>query len=260
MRGRSPGPVSRSQEAYSRKHAPSGIDGLLLVWTNVTTVTVQVGSCRDSTDSFDMELGSTQAVAITASGAAGLDTGSESSGTATWYYVYLVQGTPGTSAVLSTNASTPTLPAGYKYYRRIGAVMNWTDDDLQDFDMLGSGRVRTTYWNERPAEFQKALDAGVSHSAWAEVSVANFVSPKADEFYIQVSATAGASNNVRLRAKDYTPTGASGTNTTQLQVAANMAQYNVVWMNCGGTKSFEHYHDNAASRLTATIRAFRETL
>ena len=260
MSNRSPGPIGQSQEVYSRKHMPNGIDGLHLVWTDAATVTVQIGTCRDSTDSFDMELVSTQAVAISSSGAGGLDTGSESSGTATWYYVYLIQGTPGTSAVLSTNASNPTLPAGYKYYRRIGAVMNWTDNDIQKFTMTGKGRTRTTWWNELPANFQKALDNGVSNGSWAEVSVANFVSPKASEMYLRATASAGTTNNNRVKAKDYSPAGASGTNTTQMIVAQNYNAYNVMWLLCDTNKAFEHYADNSACRLTVSIRAYREIL
>ena len=257
MRSREPG---RSRKNSARRFAAGGIDGLHLVWTDASTVTVQVGECRDSTDSYDMELTSTQAVAIGSSGAAGLDTGSESSGTATWYYVYLIAGDAGTSAVFSTNASAPTLPTGYQYYRRIGAVMNWTDNDIQKFTMTGKGRTRTTWWNELPANFQKALDNGVSNGSWAEVSVANFVSPKASEMYLRATASAGTTNNNRVKAKDYSPAGASGTNTTQMIVAQNYNAYNVMWLLCDTDKAFEHYADNSACRLTVSIRAYREIL
>jgi hypothetical protein len=56
----------------------------------------------------------------TASGAAGLDTGSMA--TSTWYSVWAIAGASGKSALISTASSAPTLPGGYTYYARIGWV------------------------------------------------------------------------------------------------------------------------------------------
>lgn len=62
-------------------------------------------------------------VDITASGAAGLDTGAEASNT--WYYVHGIGKADGTKSVLiSTSETTPTLPSGYTFWGLIGAVRN----------------------------------------------------------------------------------------------------------------------------------------
>ncbi len=71
-----------------------------------------------------MKLASTTNVAITSSGANGLDAGSEANNT--WYYVWLIKhGTNGTvAALLSTSPTSPTLPSGYTHKRLVFAVRN----------------------------------------------------------------------------------------------------------------------------------------
>lgn len=53
-------------------------------------------------------------------GVGGLDTGSL--GASAWYYVYAISNGTTTSTLLSTSATTPTMPSGYVYKYRIGAV------------------------------------------------------------------------------------------------------------------------------------------
>ena len=67
-------------------------------------------------------------VNIAASGANGLDTGSPSSGVATWYFVYVIYDGTTTAGLLSTSATAPTLPSGYTYYNRVGAVRRTAAD------------------------------------------------------------------------------------------------------------------------------------
>lgn len=70
--------------------------------------------------------GTSVAPVMTSSGANGLDTGSIVNNTITWYYVYVViNPTTATSAglySLATACSGVTLPAGYTYCVRVGAV------------------------------------------------------------------------------------------------------------------------------------------
>jgi len=53
-------------------------------------------------------------------GAGGLDAGVVAA--STWYHVWLIDNGSTTSAVLSLSAAAPTLPSGYTYYMRVGAV------------------------------------------------------------------------------------------------------------------------------------------
>lgn len=61
-------------------------------------------------------------VNIATSGANGLDTGAEASGT--WYYVWLIYNGTTVAGLLSTSASAPTLPSGYTYRALVGAIRN----------------------------------------------------------------------------------------------------------------------------------------
>ena len=56
-----------------------------------------------------------------ANGANGLDSGSMAAA-ANWYYVYLISNGNAVAGLLSLNATSPTLPTGYTYYARVGAM------------------------------------------------------------------------------------------------------------------------------------------
>lgn len=72
---------------------------------------------------------------IAASGALGLDTGSEA--VSTWYYVYLIAKSSGDiSAIFSTSSTAPTLPAGYDHYRLASAVYNDSSGNFVNFRQL----------------------------------------------------------------------------------------------------------------------------
>lgn len=74
---------------------------------------------------------------ITASGASGLDTGSEAS--STWYYLYVIAHADGSSPVgiLSVSSLAPTLPASYTLYRLVSAVRNNASSNLIAQHQLG---------------------------------------------------------------------------------------------------------------------------
>lgn len=114
---------------------------------NATTTKLDVaaGACRDSTDSQNIVLTS----AITAgliqtsgSWAAGstqnkLDTGARAN--STWYHVYAIRkDTDGTGDFLfSLSASSPTMPSGYTYFRRIGSVLTDGSGNITAFTQVG---------------------------------------------------------------------------------------------------------------------------
>jgi hypothetical protein len=75
---------------------------------------------------------------ITASGANGLDTGSESSSTFTWYYIWVIYNGTTVSSLLSTSATSPTMPSGYTYKGLVGAVANNTSDDFIGFHQINN--------------------------------------------------------------------------------------------------------------------------
>ncbi|NBR24448.1 MAG: hypothetical protein EBU08_11895 [Micrococcales bacterium] len=108
------------------------IYGLTLSNFNATTgLSVSTGQATDSTGSVIMSLNSAitnkilQATGSWTAGSSnnGLDTGA--SAVSTCYHIYLIGKVDGTTDILfSTSASSPTLPTGYSYFRRIGSMFS----------------------------------------------------------------------------------------------------------------------------------------
>lgn len=97
---------------------------LVLSYSNTTTFGVSAGKAKDSTFSYGLNLTSAFTKTLSAwavgTGNGSLDTGSVAASTT--YHVYLIKkDSDGTIDVLiSTNATSPTMPSGYTYKRRIG--------------------------------------------------------------------------------------------------------------------------------------------
>lgn len=85
-------------------------------------IDISTGKCLDSTGKRFISNTSILTCDLEASGENGLDTGVKANNT--WYYVYIIEKQDGTKASLLSLSTTPTLPTGYIYYRRIGVVQN----------------------------------------------------------------------------------------------------------------------------------------
>ena len=106
-----------------------------------TTMTIAAGQAADSTNAVYITLASAMSKTTSAwaagTGNGGLDTGAIANSTT--YHFYVISKTDGTTEVVfSTNASTPSLPSGYTYFRRIGSMRTngsaqWTSF-IQDGD------------------------------------------------------------------------------------------------------------------------------
>lgn len=107
----------------------------------------------------------TDTVDVTVSGAGGLDTGTEA--VSTWYHAYVIDGGAASPvALLSTNASTPTLPSGYTHWAYVGAVYN---DSAGNFIGIDQKDRRVTL---TPA--LAVIDGATTASAWTGFSCAAF--------------------------------------------------------------------------------------
>jgi hypothetical protein len=80
-------------------------------------------------------------VDITASGANGLDTGSEA---AIWYHIYVIYNGTTVASLLSANATSPTMPSGYTYKKYVGAVNN-PSSSFRNFHQLGNHAVQEEF-------------------------------------------------------------------------------------------------------------------
>ena len=99
------------------------IDGLILSndgTTPNTKLDISAGVARDDTNAATISFASAKIIDCTTTGALGLDAGSLAN--STWYHVFAIAKADGTmSALASTSVSSPTMPSGYIYKRRIGS-------------------------------------------------------------------------------------------------------------------------------------------
>lgn len=91
------------------------------VGTPNTKIDVSAGTCRDDTDAFNIVFAASKTIDCGTTGANALDTGALAN--STWYHLYAIAKADGTMAALaSTSVSSPTMPSGYIYKRRIGSA------------------------------------------------------------------------------------------------------------------------------------------
>ena len=127
-------------------------------------------------------------VDITASGANGLDTGSEAN--STWYYGHIIYNptTDTVAGLLSLSWTSPTLPSGYTFSAPIGAVYNASDGNFRPCDQDGLSVLWRTYG--------RVVSSGTESSPTA-TSVGSFAPPIFKLATVQASArgTVGASGS-----------------------------------------------------------------
>jgi hypothetical protein len=153
----------------------TGLESLfqnVVVYNNTTNPTYQLdipsGKVGIDDGSDFILVGSTLTADISASGANGLDTGSEAS--STWYYIYLIKKPDGTVAsLLSASATSPTLPSGYTMKRLIGAVYNNGSSNFEVFRQFG----RKVMWEDDNNILSNGVGGGVT--SFATVAAANFI-------------------------------------------------------------------------------------
>jgi hypothetical protein len=112
-------------------------EGLVCKYVTVTTVDIDATAVQLlTTDGSAYKAESVNlTVDITASGANGLDTGSEA--TSTWYYLWVIYNGTTVAGLLSTSSTTPTMPSGYTYKGLVGAVYNDSGSAFDDFHQVG---------------------------------------------------------------------------------------------------------------------------
>ena len=112
---------------------------LLCQWATNATVTFTFdGGLLSDTSGNAIVLPATSTVTanITASGANGLDTGSEAS--STWYYIWAIWNGSAVASLLSTSATAPTMPGGYTHKAIVGVVYNDASSNFAGFQQRGS--------------------------------------------------------------------------------------------------------------------------
>ena len=129
-----------------RRILPSGnINGLRKARITNAQISIGIGACRDSTNTVNIINTGLLVIDLSTSGAGGLDTGSEAADTL--YTDYIISGSSGIAGIASTNQTTPTLPAGYQYFRRVGAVRNNSGSNIMNFEQGGNSNNRRMVYN-----------------------------------------------------------------------------------------------------------------
>lgn len=195
------------------------INGLTLTWlTGGTTLSVSAGICRDSTNTFDINLGNflganpnatantSTTINAATNGVNGLDTGTLANNT--WYAVYIIADSAGfnpPACIISTNATGPLLPtgsnpliapSGYSLFRRIGWVLTNSSAQFIKFYQGGGSNSRLYQWDSNI----QVLGSGHA-TTFTGVSLASAVPPQATvvNCYFAISpAVAGDAMTIRV--------------------------------------------------------------
>ena len=190
---------------------------------------------------------------ITVSGANGLDTGAEAA--STWYNKWVIYNpTTGTAAaLLSLSATAPTMPAGYTFKARVGAVRNDVGSNL--LRTVQYGRVANYIFGTLPAapsavstQMTSGVAGNTATPTFVAVAVGAFCPPTAYKIRVRLLTTGNtisfvAPNNSAAWGSDLsldgpyiaTPHNVAGSSaqemvleTTNIYYAANAAGTNLV--------------------------------
>lgn len=130
-----------------------------------------------------------------ASGAGGLDTGTEAN--STWYSIWIIYNpaTGTVSSLLSLSTTAPTMPSGYTFKMRVGWIYN--DASSNFLRILQKGRraqyVVTAATNTAALPVLiSGVSGNVATPTWTAAAVATFVPPTASKIAVVLTVSHGA--------------------------------------------------------------------
>lgn len=187
-----------------------------------TKIDVAAGQATDDTNFFMLNRSATVTIDTAGTGANGLDTGTLA--LSTLYHAFLIGKLDGTTAgLLSTSFSSPTMPTGYIFKRRIGSVR--TDASTHFLDFLQNGK--------RFRLLVPLLD-GSSVALTTTYADLTLSAPPSTIAFGKVSVPSGSSNIViQIRPKgasDGTPSGAISPLSFGNEVTGITNGWNMPWM------------------------------
>jgi len=194
---------------------PNFLSGLQLSndGTNPNTVVdVEAGWAMDAANTLPMVLPSafTKSISgtfVAGTGNHGLDTGSVAA--STWYHVFLIWGSGiGTDILLSTSATSPTMPSGYTLKRRLGSIRTNSSSQIIAFSQNGDELL----WDAIP------FDVNVSNLGTTATAFTLSV-PTGVKVYaiLSVAASVSANFHITIYPPDLTGT-ITGTTAAQIGV------------------------------------------
>ncbi len=178
------------------------IQGLGLVYSSTTAVSLSSGQARDASDVNDIVLGSAVSVRIGVNGANGLDTGTIAA--SSLYYIYVIGSSnnlASSAGLLSLSASAPLMPYNYDMFRRVGCISIDSGSHIRPFMQLGHGSAREMLYDPGTAPSTKGIvipSSGTAGStSYVNLGILTSLVPQLPvECLIDVAFTPNAANNV----------------------------------------------------------------
>lgn len=231
----------------------SYINGLAIVYASTTTVTLQLGQARDSTNINDILLTANATIDAAQTGSNGLDTGSLAN--STWYAVYVIGSSSNAAqpaGLLSTSATAPTLPLGYDIFRRVGWVRTDGSAHFLKFYQTGAGAGRTLWWDAIISVLSAA-----GNTSYTAVSMAAAMPSTALTAIVNYSLAPHTAANAAL----FRRTGStSTTNMTITAPVVTVATAGQVTLLTNASQSIDYKTTEATDALTLSVAAYLDQL
>jgi hypothetical protein len=230
------------------------IHGAQLEYVDAETVNVQDGSVQGVLG-VGWSWAGNLVCDMSVSGAGGLDVGAINELANTTYFVYAIYNrtTQTPNVVFSTNAVSPSLPAGYTDFRVVGFVRNDSSSDFLQFKQTGWSNDRWMTWQENASNLE-VLSAGAATS-FTTVSLSSFLpgsatSLRVEACYLQAECTGAAGETTEFRETGDT----SDPSALSVNTLAD-TQSVCFWVSCG-SGSFQYRQSDAANSVTVRLLRF----
>jgi len=167
------------------------VNGLEIAKNAAKTISLASGAARDSSNTNDITLSAAVTINGEVVGANGVDAAAIAA--SSMYAVYVIGDSrkyEATAGLLSLNASTPSLPAGYDMYRRVGWVLTDGTPNILQFWQHGSGQERQYYYDVGISEL-----SGGSATSYTAIDLATSVPPIATDVMLDIAYTANGATN-----------------------------------------------------------------
>lgn len=120
-------------------------------------------------------------ISMVSNGANGLDAGSVAA--ATWYYIYVIYNGSTIAGLASLSSTSPTLPAGYTYFARVGAISTGAASTnltrIVQYGRHAQYVVVTSSQTPNLPSMGFGIAGNVATPTWVAIAVAAFVPPTA---------------------------------------------------------------------------------
>jgi hypothetical protein len=248
--------MSTLNNAVNDRYPQGYIFGLGIAFASTTTITLDLGAARDSTDALNINLATNQTINCATTGANGLDTGSL--GDSHIYAVYVISGTSGTAGLASLSYSSPTMPSGYTVRRYVGSFATTAAGAIMSFIQQASGNVRTYIYDTTNTN-TRVLNAGTATS-FTGVSCTAVIPPTSQQALLSLSFIGNArADELTLR-----PTSSSSTTPTTVYNTSGISgsdPFIILATQClNSSQSFDYECSSSSDSATIYVAGYIDSI